>query len=98
MEEASYMLLTAKITYLMVMHLKYGSKLSKMNIMVNFVIIIIYQCLWILIRKIVLDFIIAVYKNKDLADSIKNILQTFPDFVEIRLWDEGIAINTKLFY
>jgi K+-sensing histidine kinase KdpD len=73
-----------KTTYLVIMYSRYGSKLSHTTIFAQLAVMAIYPSLCVIVCKLILSFLIAVHRNKQLAESIKHILQVFPECVIIR--------------
>jgi signal transduction histidine kinase len=66
------------------MYSRYGSKLSHTTIFAQLAVMAIYPSLCVIVCKLILSFLIAVHRNKQLAESIKHILQVFPECVIIR--------------
>ena len=62
-------------------------KLSMLFYVLNFTILLLYPLFWILVWKMTLNFIMLLHKNKVLIETIKNILEVFPESVIIRSYD-----------
>ena len=61
------------------MYWKYGDRLSTMMLIMQVLITLIYPSLCVIICRIVINFLVAMNKNKAMANSIKHILQIFPE-------------------
>jgi sensor histidine kinase regulating citrate/malate metabolism len=74
---------------------KYGSEVLFVNILAQVVVMFLFPVICILILKVVLDFLIETDKNKIMADSIKCILQMFPEAVVIRNKKDTVFANNE---
>jgi signal transduction histidine kinase len=89
-----------KIIYFIAMYYKYGGNLKPMNMFYQVIVMLLMPAFSIILLKIMLNFMVAAHQNKNLANSIKNILQVFPEWVIIRdtlkNWDtETVFVNNE---
>jgi signal transduction histidine kinase len=84
-----------RVLHLYLMCSKYGSDVLFVNILAQVVMMFLFPVICILIWKVVLDFLIEADKNKIMADSIKCILQMFPEAVVIRNKKETVFANNE---
>jgi signal transduction histidine kinase len=83
-KRVAFWYLVQKVSFVSIMYWRYGSKLSSMMMIMQLLITLLYPSLCVVICRIVINFLIVVNKNKELANSIKHILQIFPEWVVIR--------------
>ena len=70
------------------MSIKYSDKNLAFVYLASLFVAVLYPIIWVLICKIVLEFLLLHYKNKRLICTVKHILEIFP---------EGVVIRTNIF-
>ena len=74
---------TVQLIFMISMHLKFGKKMSVLIYAVSFATMLLYPIMWILIWRIMIDFLVLLSKHDKLLINIRHILEVFPESVII---------------
>lgn len=82
-----------KVMFISLMHFRFGNQLSFFFYSSYVLFMLLYPviCLWVC--KILLNLIVSNHKNSDLIQTIRYILQVFPESVIIRSPGDGASKN-----